>query len=94
MWADIVCSLRELPESEGIIHDVRRCLLDRTNSWVRHQIGAEVTVERRPCSHVGRREPEADVAIGADHDHTARREARADGIEAGVVRDLHELGPA
>ena len=30
-----------------IIHEVRRCLFDRTYGWVRNQIRAEVAVERR-----------------------------------------------
>ena len=53
-----------------------------------------MAVECREGSRVGGREPEADVAIRADQDHAPRRDAGADGIEAGLVRDFHELGPA
>src|SRR5580704_7418812 len=62
--------------------------------WVWNQIRVEVAVERRKRSRISGREPEADVAIGPDHDHAAGRDAGADGIEVRVVRDLHELGPA
>ena len=74
--------------------DVRCRLFDWTYRWVRNQIRREVAVERRERPRLGGRKPEADVAIGADHDHAARREASADGIDTGVVRDLHDLGPA
>jgi len=53
-----------------------------------------VAVECREPFRLGGREPEADVAVGADHDHAARRDAGADGIDAGIVGDLHELVPA
>jgi hypothetical protein len=53
-----------------------------------------VAVEGRERSRVGGRGPEADVPIGADQDETARRDAGADGIDTGVVRNLRELGPA
>ena len=53
-----------------------------------------MAVERRERSRVGGRGPEADVAIGADQDHAARRDAGADGIDAGVARYLRKLGSA
>jgi hypothetical protein len=53
-----------------------------------------VAVERLQRSRVGRRGPEADVAIWSDQDHAARRDAGSDGIEVRVVRDPHEPGPA
>ena len=72
-----------------------RCrLFDWTYGGVRNQIRSEVAVERRERSRLGGRKPEADVAIGSDHDHAACRHAGADGIDTGIVRDLHELGPA
>jgi len=89
--AEVSRKCRDLRESSM---DVRCRLFDRTYGWVRNQIRREVAVERRKRSRLGGREPEANVAIGADHDHAARRDAGADGIDAGVVRDLHELGPA
>ena len=53
-----------------------------------------MAVECSERSRAGGWEPEADVAIGADKDHTALRDAGANGIDVGVVRDLHEFGPA
>ena len=38
-------------------------------------------------------EPEADVAVGTDQDHAARSNASADGIDIGIVRDLHAFVP-
>ncbi len=61
---------------------------------VRSQIRGEVAVERRERSRVGGPGPEADVAIGANQDHAARRDAGADGIDTGVMRYLRKLGPA
>ena len=74
--------------------DVCCRLFDRTDGRVRNQIRSEVVVACRERTRLGGREPEADVAIGADHDHAARRDAGADGINAGIVSDLHERGPA
>jgi hypothetical protein len=34
------------------------------------------------------------MAVGTDQDHAARRDAGAGGIDIGIVRDLHALGPA
>ncbi|MGI9122406.1 MAG: hypothetical protein ACR2FR_05920 [Rubrobacter sp.] len=53
-----------------------------------------MAVECRQRSRVGGRGPEADVAIGPDQDHAARRDAGADGIDTRVMRNLRELGPA
>jgi len=39
------------------------------------QIRREVAVERRERLHSSGQVPKADVAIGADHDHAARRRA-------------------
>jgi hypothetical protein len=50
-------------------------------------------VECRERSRVGGRGPEADVAIGLDQDHAAHRDTGADGIDTGVVRNLHGLRP-
>ena len=78
--------------------DVCCRLFDRTYGRVRNQIRGEVAVECRERSRFGGREPEADVAIGADHDHAARRDAGADGIDArGCERSARawtSVGPA
>src|SRR5262249_49415544 len=68
--------------------------VDRTDGWVGDQIRAEVTVERHKRFRFGGRDPEADVAVGADQDHAARRQAGAGGIHIWVVTDPHEFGPA
>src|SRR5580704_255264 len=39
------------------------------------------------------RESEADMAIGADQDDSARSEAGAHGSDIGIARDLHALCP-
>jgi hypothetical protein len=52
----------------------------------------KVALEGRERSRVGGRAPEADVAVGADQDHTACRDAGAGGTDTGVVRSPHELG--
>src|SRR5262249_15557579 len=69
-------------------------LFDRTDGRVGDQIRAEVAVERRQRFRFGGREPEADVAVGADQDHAACRQAGAGGIDVRVVTDPHEFGPA
>src|SRR5215468_6571652 len=58
------------------------------------QVRREVAVERRECISTNGRVPEADVAIGTDHNHAAPREPGARGVDARVARDLHEPGPA
>src|ERR1700680_5040116 len=74
---------------------VRSATSERTQSLrFRNQIRGEVAVERRERSRVIGRGPEGDVSIGADQDQAARRDAGADGIDVGVVKDLHALGPA
>jgi hypothetical protein len=53
-----------------------------------------VAVECRERSRIGGRGPEADVAIGPDQNHAARRDAGANGIDTGVARYSRKLGPA
>ena len=53
-----------------------------------------MAVERLKRFHFSGREPKADVAIGTNQDHAARRDAGASGIDARVVRDFDELQPA
>src|SRR5215470_4917592 len=61
---------------------------------VGNQVRREVTVERSEGISPSGRVPEADVAIGTDHDHAAPREAGTRRVDARVARDLHEPGPA
>ena len=53
-----------------------------------------MAVECRERCRVGGRESEADMAIGADQDHAAGRDARTDRIDSGIVSDLRVPGPA
>jgi hypothetical protein len=53
-----------------------------------------MAVECRDCYRVAGQASEADMAVGADQNHTASRDASADGIGIGIVRDLRTLGPA
>ena len=76
-----------------MITDVRRCLFDRTDGWLRNQVRAEVPVERRKRFRSGGQEPEADVAVGTDQDHATRWDAGSGGVEAGVGSDARKLGP-
>src|SRR5215210_8860347 len=71
-----------------------RTLAEAASGWVRNKIRGEVAIERRERFRIGRRGPEADVAIWTDQNHAARLDAGAGGIDVRVVRNLHEPGPA
>ena len=47
-----------------------------------------MAIECRDGFRASGQEPEADMAVGADQDHATRRDACADGIDIGIVRDL------
>src|SRR5262249_15813823 len=61
---------------------------------LRNQVRAEVEIKSVKRIHFGRREPKSDVTIWADESYAPSWKSCPDRIDAGIMRDLHELRPS